>query len=107
MTDEHHSRLASGARAVWRADNDDETSSSLEDSSGIVPELHVVRGDASSEPAVLPSTLTESEYSPTIQSTYLAKRAFDIVGAVFLGLLFSPVILAIITFIRIEGQPVL
>jgi undecaprenyl-phosphate galactose phosphotransferase len=54
----------------------------------------------------VPSILTESECSPVIQSTYFAKRAIDIVGAVFLGLLLSPLILAIITFIRIEGQPV-
>jgi undecaprenyl-phosphate galactose phosphotransferase len=54
----------------------------------------------------VPSILTESGYSPVIQSAYFAKRAFDIVGAVFLGLLLSPLILAIITFIRIEGQPV-
>jgi undecaprenyl-phosphate galactose phosphotransferase len=71
-----------------------------------MPGLHVVRGDASSDIAVVPSILTESECSPVIQSTYFAKRAIDIVGAVFLGLLLSPLILAIITFIRIEGQPV-
>jgi undecaprenyl-phosphate galactose phosphotransferase len=107
MTDEHHSRLASAARAARRDDDDDETASALADSSGAAPGLHVVRGDASSDTAVLPSTLTESEYSPVTQSTYLAKRAFDIVGAVFLSVLLSPLILAIITLIRIEGQPVL
>jgi len=106
MTDEHHSRLASTAHAAWRSDDHDETASALEDSSGVVPGLHVVRIDAS-DTASLPTTLTESEYSPIIQSTYLAKRAFDIVGAVSLALLFSPLILAIITLIRIEGQPVL
>jgi Undecaprenyl-phosphate galactose phosphotransferase WbaP len=107
MTDEHHSRLASAARAPRRDDDADETASTLADSSGVVPGLHVVRGDASSDTAVLPSTLTESEYSPIPQSTYLAKRAFDIVGAIFLSILLSPLILAIITLIRIEGQPVL
>jgi undecaprenyl-phosphate galactose phosphotransferase len=106
MTDDHHSRLASAARAAWSADDDDEASPALEDSSGSMPGLHVVRGDASSDIAVVPSILTESECSPVIQSTYFAKRAIDIVGAVFLGLLLSPLILAIITFIRIEGQPV-
>jgi undecaprenyl-phosphate galactose phosphotransferase len=107
MTDEHHSRLASATRAAWRREDEEETSSALEDTSGIVPELHVVKGDASSDTALLPSTLSESESPSTLQSAYLAKRAFDIVGAVFLGLLFSPLILAIITLIRIEGQPVL
>jgi Undecaprenyl-phosphate galactose phosphotransferase WbaP len=107
MTDEHHSRLVSAARAARRGNDDDETSSELEDSNGIVPELHVVRGDGSNDTAVLPSTLTESEYSPIVESTYLAKRVFDVVGAVLLGLLLSPLILAIITLIRIEGQPVL
>ncbi|MDP9083125.1 MAG: sugar transferase [Pseudomonadota bacterium] len=51
--------------------------------------------------------LSDAEYSPIIQPTYFAKRAFDIIGALFLGLLFSPLILAIVTLIRIEGQPVL
>jgi Undecaprenyl-phosphate galactose phosphotransferase WbaP len=72
----------------------------------MVPGLHVVRGDASGDSAVLPS-LTEAEYSPIVHSTYLAKRAFDIVGALVLGLLFSPLILLIITLIRIEGEPIL
>jgi Undecaprenyl-phosphate galactose phosphotransferase WbaP len=107
MTDEHHSRLASAVRAASRSQDDDEISSAPEDSNGIVPELHVVRGDASSDAAALPSTLTESEFSSIKKSTYLAKRAFDIAGAVFLGLLFAPLVLAIITLIRIEGQPVL
>jgi undecaprenyl-phosphate galactose phosphotransferase len=107
MTDEHHSRFASAARAARRSDENDGDTSALGDSSGTVPGLHVVRGDASSDDAVLPSPLTEAEYSPTVQSTYLAKRAFDIVGALSLGLLFSPLILAIIALIRIEGQPVL
>jgi undecaprenyl-phosphate galactose phosphotransferase len=105
MTDEHHSRLGSAVRATRRGDDNDEAAFALADSSGIVPGLHVVRGDASSDTAVLPSALTEAEYF--IQSTYLAKRAFDIVGTVFLGLLLSPLILAIIALIRIEGQPVL
>jgi Undecaprenyl-phosphate galactose phosphotransferase WbaP len=66
----------------------------------------VVRGEASSDSAVLP-LLTETEYSPIVHSTYLAKRAFDIVGALILGLLFSPLILVIIALIRIEGEPIL
>lgn len=106
MTDEHHPRFASAARAARRSDDNDEAASSLADSSGMVPGLHVVRGDASSDSAVL-SPPTETEYSPIVHSTYLAKRAFDIVGALILGLLFSPLILAIVAFIRIEGQPVL
>ena len=105
MTDDH-SRFASAARAAWRRDDDDEAASALVDSSGMVPGLHVVRGEASSDSAVLPS-LTEAEYSPIFHSTYLAKRAFDIFGALILGLLFSPLILVIITLIRIEGEPIL
>ena len=105
MTDDH-SRFASAARAARRRDDNDEIDSALLDSSGMVPGLHVVKGDASSDSAVLPS-LTESEYSPIVHSTYLAKRAFDIVGALTLGLLFSPLILLIITLIRIEGEPIL
>jgi Undecaprenyl-phosphate galactose phosphotransferase WbaP len=106
MTDEHHSRLASAARATQRDHEDYEAASDPADSGGIVPGLRVVRGDASSDNAAL-SALTEAEHSTTLQSTYIAKRAFDIVGAVFLSVLLSPLILAIITLIRIEGQPVL
>jgi Undecaprenyl-phosphate galactose phosphotransferase WbaP len=106
MTDEHYSRLASTARAAWRG-NDDETAGDPADSSGVVSGLHVVRGEASSDAIVLPAPLIETEYSPIIQPTYFAKRTFDIVGAVFLGLLLLPLIVAIITLIRIEGQPVL
>jgi Undecaprenyl-phosphate galactose phosphotransferase WbaP len=107
MTDEHHPRFASAARAARRSDDNDETASALVDSSGMVPGLHVVRGDASSDDSVLPPLLTEAEYSPIVQSTYFAKRSFDIVGALILGLLFSPLILAIIALIRIEGEPIL
>jgi Undecaprenyl-phosphate galactose phosphotransferase WbaP len=107
MTDKHHSRFASAARAARRSDDNDEAASALADSSGMVPGLHVVRGDASSDNAVLPSLLTEAEYSPIVQSSCVAKRAFDIVGALVLGLLFSPLILAIIALIRIEGERIL
>jgi Undecaprenyl-phosphate galactose phosphotransferase WbaP len=108
MTDEHHSRLASTARAARRGDDEDETASALADSSGIVSGLHVVRGDASSDATVPPAPVIETAYTtPIIQPAYFAKRAFDIVGAVFLCLLLSPLIVAIITLIRIEGQPVL
>jgi undecaprenyl-phosphate galactose phosphotransferase len=107
MTDEHHSRLASAAHAARRGEDNDETASARADSSGVAPDLHVVRGDASSDTAVLPSPLTEAEYSSIIQSTYFAKRAFDIVGTLFLALLFSPLTLVIIALIRIEGEPVL
>jgi Undecaprenyl-phosphate galactose phosphotransferase WbaP len=106
MTDEHHSRLASAARAARLGDDDEETASVHADSAGVVPGLHVVRGDISSDVSLLPP-LAEGDYSPNIRSTYFTKRAFDIVGSVLLGLLFSPLILAIVTLIRIEGQPVL
>lgn len=107
MTDEHHSRLASAARAARLGDDDEETASVHADSAGVgVPGLHVVRGDMSGDVS-LPPSLADGEYSPIIRSTYLTKRAFDIVGSVFLGLLLSPLILAIVTLIRIEGQPVL
>jgi Undecaprenyl-phosphate galactose phosphotransferase WbaP len=106
MTDEHHSQLAFAAPAQLGDDNDDAASAQA-DSTGHVPGLHVVRGDASGDTAVLPSSLTELEYSPLVQPRYLAKRAFDIVGALFLCVVLSPLILGIITLIRIEGQPVL
>jgi undecaprenyl-phosphate galactose phosphotransferase len=107
MTDELHSRLGAAARAPRRDEDDDQTASAPADSSSIVPDLHVVRGDASSDTAALPSSFTDAEYSPFIQPAYLAKRAFDIIGTIFLVLLLSPLILIIIALIRIEGQPVL
>src|SRR6266404_6004319 len=108
MTDEHYSRFESAARATQSDDEVYEASSDPADSDGIVPGLHVVRGDASSHTAAaLPSPLIQAEHLAIIQPPYFAKRAFDIVGAVLLGMLLSPLILAIITFIRIEGQPVL
>ncbi len=79
----------------------------LEDSSGSAPGLHVVWGDVSADTTAQPSTLTESDLAHVVRSPYLAKRTFDIVGAIFLGLLLSPLILVIVALIRIEGQPVL
>jgi Undecaprenyl-phosphate galactose phosphotransferase WbaP len=98
MTDEHHSRTRNASAARTARRSEDETASAQLDSTGAIPELHVVRGETHP---------IEVEYSPHIQPTYFAKRAFDIVGAVLLGLILSPLILAIVTFIRIEGQPVL
>jgi Undecaprenyl-phosphate galactose phosphotransferase WbaP len=105
MTDEQHSRLASAARATRLGD--DETASAPAESSSASPGLHVVRGDLPGDIALQTPFPTEVDCPPVSQPTYLAKRAFDIVGAVLLAVLFSPLILVIVLFIRIEGQPVL
>jgi Undecaprenyl-phosphate galactose phosphotransferase WbaP len=64
--------------------------------------LHVVEGDA----------ITLHGASPTYRITprgasAVAKRFFDIVGALLIGALFSPFILAVVAIIRLGGQPVL
>jgi len=66
-----------------------------------------VKEEASSDASILPLPLTESKSVPNILPEYASKRAFDVVGAVFLGLLFSSLILLIVTLIRIEGEPIL
>src|SRR5271165_2729182 len=106
MTDEHHSQLAFAAPTQLGDDSDDAAPVQA-DSSGHAPELHVVRGDVSGDTALPPSGSTELEYTHLVHRTYNAKRAFDIIGAITLGLLLSPLILVIIALIRIEGQPVL
>jgi lipopolysaccharide/colanic/teichoic acid biosynthesis glycosyltransferase len=107
MTDEQHFRLTSAARAARLGDDDEDAASALADSSTVVTGLHVVRGDSSTGTAASPSFQAEGDFVTIIQPTYFAKRAFDILGAVLLGLLFSPLILIIVALIRIEGQPVL
>jgi undecaprenyl-phosphate galactose phosphotransferase len=90
-------------------EDEDQAASAVADSSGVasggvVSGLQLVRGDASADTAL---PLTSPEYSSSTRTTYLAKRGFDIVGALLLSIVLSPLILAIVTFIRIEGQPVL
>jgi Undecaprenyl-phosphate galactose phosphotransferase WbaP len=105
MTDEQHFRLTSAARAAQTSEDDD---SAPHFGAPTAPpsSLHVVNGDLSGD-SVHPHILAEPEYSRVKSSSYFAKRTFDIVGALLLGLLFSPLILLIIVLIRIEGQPVL
>jgi Undecaprenyl-phosphate galactose phosphotransferase WbaP len=105
MTDEQHFRVSSAARAASLGDHEDDTPPT--DSNGPVPVLHVVRADSSADMVSPEMASVEVDFSSTIPSTYFAKRAFDIVGSVFLGLLFSPLILLIAVLIRIEGQPLL
>jgi len=68
-------------------------------------ELHLIDGDAAAGVVQSPSTIYRARrvavHEPVI------KRAFDIVGAIAIGMLFSPFILAVVLIIRLGGQPVL
>lgn len=72
-----------------------------------VGDLHIVAGDAldtaPARPRKLAATRLELEGLPSA----FAKRAFDILGALLLGLAFSPLIVTAVLIIRFEGQPVL
>lgn len=64
--------------------------------------LHVVEGDAISLPGAVPVYRTTPQGAAAV-----AKRLFDIIGAILIGAFFSPFILAVVTLIRLSGQPVL
>jgi Undecaprenyl-phosphate galactose phosphotransferase WbaP len=99
MTVEHPSRRAAATPMPWPGRQPESVSGSA------APELHVLERDtaarrwarraapASHAPAKLPSVYT--------------KRVFDVVGALSLGILLSPLIIAICIMIRLEGRPVL
>jgi exopolysaccharide production protein ExoY len=108
MSAEQHPRLASAAPAPRRGHGDDydEAESAVWESEGSTRDLHVVKGDG--DTSIPPLPLTESKSStPSVFPEYASKRAFDVVGAVLLSLLFAPLILLIVTLIRIEGEPIL
>jgi len=100
MTAEHQARLTRTEPAPMRGhiDINGDSGFALGDARITVSDLHVVRGDGSIEP-VAPT--------PAIRPNDLAKRAFDVVTAVCLCLLLSPLILLIVALIRLEGEPIL
>ena len=73
------------------------------DSHAVSVDLHLVDGDASAADATEHSKLLEERGL----DGGLLKRAFDIVGALLIGALFSPFILAVVIIIRLGGMPVL
>jgi exopolysaccharide production protein ExoY len=81
-----------------RIDVNGDSGFALGDARIIASDLHVVRGDGSIEPTA---------HTPAIRPSDLAKRAFDVVTAVCLCLLLSPLILLIVALIRLEGEPIL
>lgn len=66
-------------------------------------DLRLLEGDASaiSEPRPLGSRIGEQG------AAAIGRRIFDVVGAILIGLLFMPFILAVIVLIRLGGMPVL
>lgn len=106
MTAEQHPRLASAAPVARRSQggHDDELESAPRDTTRITRDLHLVKDDGLSDSQ---TGAVESKSIVEILPEYSFKRAFDVVGATVLGLLLSPLILIIVTLIRIEGEPIL
>jgi Undecaprenyl-phosphate galactose phosphotransferase WbaP len=108
MSSEHQSRLATAKPSQQRDQTvDRQTDSDRMDARNVSSDLHVVRGDGSNEvlAQLLPASGRKS--LTKIQPEYLAKRVFDVVSAVILGLLLSPLILLVVILIRLGGEPVL
>ena len=105
MTAEQHPRLASAVPGTRRAH--DEPESAPRDTNRITRDLHLVKDDASSDTVQSSAASPESRAIVDILPEYPFKRAFDVVGAAFLSILFAPLILVIVTLIRIEGEPIL
>ena len=101
MTAEHQVRYAPAKTPHQRGriDIEDDLGSVTVDARVIASDLHVVKGDGSSE-----STLRQLNIP---QPNDRVKYAFDVVTAVCLCLLLSPLILIIVGLIRLEGKPVL
>ncbi|MGH8142486.1 MAG: sugar transferase, partial [Steroidobacteraceae bacterium] len=70
-----------------------------------VAELHLVDGDVATQ--IVRSESTAYRARQVITHEPIVKRIFDIVGAIGIGILFSPFILAVVLIIRLGGQPVL
>ena len=64
-------------------------------------DLHLVEGDAAS-PAAVPTYRTIPQGGAAV-----AKRLFDVIGAILIGALFSPFIIGVAILIRLSGQPIL
>lgn len=109
MTAEHQPRITSAkpAHQGGYADIAGESGSSPADPKIIASDLHVVKGDGSSDLSVHPSPALDHKSTKYIQPDYVAKRAFDVFCALFLGLVLSPLIVIIVALIRLNGKPVL
>ena len=101
---EVQSRTYAGASRLRRPVDDEVTewNPSTRRESHLAIGLHVVEGDAIALPGALPVYRT----TPRGAAAF-GKRLFDIVGAILIGALFSPFILAVVITIRLSGLPVL
>jgi undecaprenyl-phosphate galactose phosphotransferase len=68
-------------------------------------ELHLIDGDAAAQIVRSPSTSYRARQIVTHEP--IAKRVLDVIGAISIGILFSPFIVAVIPIIRFGGGPVL
>src|SRR5271168_4913422 len=109
MTADHQPRIKSAKPAHQRGYSDiaGESGSTPADPKIIASDLHVVKGDGSSDLSVHPTPALDHKSSKHIQPDYVAKRAFDVFCALFLGLLLAPLIVVIVALIRLNGKPVL
>jgi exopolysaccharide production protein ExoY len=110
MTGERNSRVFSTVPAPRRGDGSPERviESSPTDTSDTAAGLHALLAEPPGLPLVQSRPLPRGATSPPKALLgYPGKRAFDVAGSVFFGLLLSPLILAIVILIRLEGEPVL
>jgi Undecaprenyl-phosphate galactose phosphotransferase WbaP len=108
MTAEHQARLTSSTSTVARghSDVDLDSRSAQIDSRFLGSDLHIINGDAGSESTQLP-IVGANQTASRLRYNEFTKRAFDIVTASLLCVLLSPLILTIMTLIRIGGEPIL
>lgn len=75
--------------------------------SPLTPELRIIEPDGPTSASARLRRMAGLRGGRTGVPTPWGKRTFDIVGAILLGLAFSPFILLIVTTIRLGGKPVL
>ncbi len=102
MMAELPSRRPKATPAGWRAEPPNSGASARADATVAAPELHVLEREPRAEPSAR-RTVVVTAAPPRAYS----KRIFDLVGALLLGTVLSPFILAIALMIRLEGLPVL
>jgi Undecaprenyl-phosphate galactose phosphotransferase WbaP len=97
MTAEHPSRRATAAPAPWPGPHPESATAARE--------LHVLERDTGARRSA--RRPAPASHAPTRLPGVYTKRMFDVVGAMLLGIVLSPLILAICIMIRLEGRPVL
>jgi Undecaprenyl-phosphate galactose phosphotransferase WbaP len=109
MTADPQVRRESATQAPWSGDNGQAILTAQFDI--IAPlhpgELHLLDGDATSTPSARQRKRLLTRLALRDMPGAIAKRAFDIGGSLLLGLALSPLIIALVLIIRLDGLPVL